>query len=166
MAARKPAPSDVPDVPEVIVDFTFDHGLLHVAIVNITGTPATEVSVAFDPPFRGLGGEVEVSALPLFRRIAFLAPHKRIETLLDSSAAYFGRREPTEIVAAIAYRDAAGRVHQRRIVHDLAIYRDIAYVVATSPHPPASAPPAGRTREAAARITLPTGSVRHGRSQG
>jgi hypothetical protein len=162
MAARKSTP---PDAPEVIVDFTFDRGLLHVAVINISDAPATEVTVSFDLPFRGLNGEVEVSSLPMFRRIAFLAPHKRIETLVDTSAAYFERDEPTAIVATIGYRDAADRAHQRRIAHDLLIYRDIAYVV--SPPPAGTdAPPAGRTPDATTRPTPDTGTVRHGRPQG
>jgi hypothetical protein len=154
MAARKSTP---PNTPEVFVDFIFDRGLLHVAVINNSDAAATEVAVSFDPPFRGLGGEVEVSSLPLFRRIAFLAPHKRIETLLDTSAAYFERDEPTAIVAMVTYNDAAGHAHKRRIAHDIAIYRDIAYVVS---------PPAGTMPESTARPTPDTGTVRHGRPQG
>ena len=152
--------------PEVIVDFTFDRGLLHVAVANVSDVSATGVAVSFDHPFRGLGGEVEVSSLALFRRIEFLAPRKRIETFLDSSAAYFERREPTTIGATITYSDAAGRVHERRVVHDLAIYRDISYVVTPPGAATASMPPQGDPPDATARPTFAIGSVRHGRPQG
>ena len=124
------------DQPEVIVDFVFDRGLLHIVIENVSDAPAHAVSVKFDKPFRGLGGEREVSSLALFRKLQFLAPRKRIETLLDSSAAYFARREPTRIVATISYRDNDGHYHERRITHDLSIYKDISY--ALPPVPPAS----------------------------
>lgn len=152
--------------PEVVVDFTFDRGLLHVAVANVSDLSATGVSVAFDEPFRGLGGEVEVSSLALFRRVEFLAPRKRIETFLDSSAAYFERREPTTIAATITYSDAAGIAYERRVVHDLAIYRDVSYVVTPPGAATAGVPPQGTPPHASARPTLATGSVRHGRPQG
>ena len=124
--------------PEVIVDFRFEQGLLYIALVNISAAAAYRVSVRFHKPFRGLGGECEVSSLRLFRRVEFLAPHKRIETLLDSSLAYFQRREPTSIKATISFRDAHGKTHTREIVHDLKIYQDLSYVL--SPAAPAASP--------------------------
>jgi len=115
--------------PEVIVDFIFRQGIFHVAVANVGAAPAHDVAVKFDKAFRGLGGEREISSLALFRRLPFLAPNKAIETLLDSSAAYFARREPTRITADVTWRDTERRTYQRRIVHDLAVYKDIAYTV-------------------------------------
>lgn len=120
-------------VPEVILDFRFEQGLLYIALVNISGVPAYRVSVRFDKAFRGLGGECEISSLRLFRRVEFLAPQKRIETLLDSSRAYFQRREPTTIKATVSFRDAHGKAHTREILHDLKIYQDLSYVVSRDP---------------------------------
>lgn len=114
---------------EVFVDFVFDHGLLFVALVNASPRAVYEVSVAFEPAFHGLGGTVDVSALPLFRCVEFLAPHKRLETLLDESGAYFGRQEPRRIEATVSWRNARGRRYRRRIVHDLTIYEDVSYIV-------------------------------------
>jgi hypothetical protein len=122
-----------PAGPEVILDFRFEQGLLYIALVNISAVPAYRVSVRFDKPFRGLGGECHVSSLRLFRRVEFLAPHKRIETLLDSSRAYFQRREPSAIKATVSFRDAAGKAQTREIVHDLRIYQDLSYVVNRDP---------------------------------
>jgi len=135
--------------PEVIVDFLFDHGLFHVAVANVGEAPAYLVSVKFDKEFRGLGGTRDVSSLPLFRRIKFLAPHKRIETFLDTSRAYFQRGEPTRLTALISFRDARRRLYERSITHDLSIYKDVAYVVQPAgmnspvipPPVPSQAPP-------------------------
>ena len=129
-------------VPEVILDFRFEQGLLYISLVNISSVPAYRVSVRFDKAFRGLGGECEISSLRLFRRVEFLAPQKRIETLLDSSRSYFQRREPTSIKAVVSFRDAGGRAHRREIQHDLKIYQDISYVVKREGlAPPLSFPP-------------------------
>ncbi len=114
--------------PDVVLDVEFDQGLLWLVVANIGERPALAAQVRFEKPFRGLGGSIEVSALRLFRRIEFLPPGKEIRTLLDASAAYFARKEPTKLAATIVFRDDAGQGYERRVVHDLAIYRDIAYV--------------------------------------
>ena len=73
-----------------------------------------------------------MSRLRLFRNIEFLAPGREIRTLLDESAAYFARREPTKLAVTVAFRDENGERRERRIVHDLAVYRDVAWVVSRS----------------------------------
>ena len=114
---------------DVSVDFIFEDGLLHAMVANIGERPALKVSCRFEPAFHGLGGSVEVSRLPLFRNIEYLAPGKEIRTLVDSSAAYFARKEPTKLEIAVTYRDEDGARRQATIAHDLGIYRDLAYVV-------------------------------------
>jgi hypothetical protein len=112
----------------VIVDFLFHRGVLSIAVGNIGAAPAYAVSVAFDRPFRGFGGERDVSRLALFKRIEFLAPGRRIETLLDSSRSYFQRREPTRLTATIKFRGESGERYERKIMHDLGIYKDLSYL--------------------------------------
>jgi hypothetical protein len=148
------------DQPEVIVDFLFDHGLFHVTVANVSDAPAYLVSVKFDKKFRGLGGATDVSSLPLFRQITFLAPRKRIETFLDTSNAYFQRREPTRLTAVICFRDAQRRSYERRITHDLSIYKDVTYLLkpAGMNSPVTSAPPP-------AKVIPVTGEQKYGSPQ-
>lgn len=113
---------------DVIVDFVFEEGVLYATVANIGERPALKVSCRFEPGFHGLGGSVEISRLPLFRNIEYLAPQKEIRTLVDSTAAYFARKEPTKLRVAVTYRDESGARHQAEIAHDLGIYRDLAYV--------------------------------------
>jgi hypothetical protein len=112
---------------DVILDVVFEDGLLYLVLANVGERPALKVTCRFERPFTGLGGGVDVSRLRLFRNVEFLAPRREIRTLLDSSAAYFTRREPTRLSVTVGWRDERGR-HERPIVHDLAIYRDVAYV--------------------------------------
>ena len=112
--------------PHVIVDFIFERGLFFIAVKNISELPAYKVSVKFNQKLYGLGGAREVSALPLFRNIEFLAPHKEIATFLDSSDSYFARKQPTKVEAQISYRDPEGDKHNVTIAHDLEIYRNLA----------------------------------------
>ena len=114
--------------PAVIVDFVFDGGLFFISVNNISDRPAYKVSTKFDHKLVGLGGAKEISALPLFRNIEFLAPGKAIRTFLDSSDSYFARQQPTKITAQVSYRDAAGDKHKVSIFHDLEIYRELPFI--------------------------------------
>lgn len=114
--------------PHVIVDFVFKQGLFFIAVKNISEQPAYKVSVKFSQKLYGLGGAREVSALPLFRNIEFLAPQKEITTFLDSSDSYFARKQPIKIKAQISYHDAEGDKHTIAIDHDLEIYRNLAVI--------------------------------------
>jgi hypothetical protein len=127
--------------PDVIVDFVFEDGTLFVAVQNIGSQPAVQVHVAFDPPFKGLGGTTSIPELPLFRKIEFLAPSRSIRTLLDSSAAYFARQEPEQITATASYTDRAGQKFSSTMRHDLSIYRDIAFI----PKAERTSPPHGHS---------------------
>jgi len=124
---------------DVIVDVEFDDGVFFLVVRNIGSAPATTVQCKFEQRFFGLGGATEMSALPLFRKIEFLAPGREIRTLLDTSAAYFARKEPAKLAVAVTWRDDGGERRQRTIVHDLSIYRSIAYrAIATSPAIPSA----------------------------
>ena len=115
-------------IPQVIVDFVFERGLFFISVKNISEQPAYKVSVKFSQKLYGLGGVREVSALPLFRNIEFLAPQKEITTFLDSSDSYFARKQPVKVKAQISYHDAEGEKHSVSIDHDLEIYRNLAVV--------------------------------------
>lgn len=114
--------------PEVIVDFLFEDGLFFIVISNIGSKPATQVRITFDHIIMGEGGRKDISNLPLFQNIEFLAPGRTITTFLDSSAAYFARKEPTRIAVQLGYKDMEGLKYKTSILHDLNIYRDISFV--------------------------------------
>jgi hypothetical protein len=126
--AEKPPPRAGEPRPDVILDVVFEEGLLFVAVSNIGEAPALQVSCTFDGELRGLGGTRDLAQLPLFRNVEFLAPGREIRTLLDASSSYFARGDPTKLSVTIAYRDSAGQPYTATITHDLAIYRDLAYV--------------------------------------
>lgn len=128
--SSKPVPvSDYEEEnPQVIVDVIFKDGLFFIAIENIGDLPVQRVSVQWEPKFRGLGGTQATSEIPLFKNIEFLAPHKSISTLLDSSRDYFQRGEPTRLTAKLKYLAADRKVHTVTITHDLVIYQDLTYL--------------------------------------
>ena len=139
MAKTKPHPRHIRNrkadltahKPNVILDFLFDRGLFYISIENIGDGPALGVATRFMQKITGLGGTQDITSLPLFQRIEFLAPHKSIVTFLHSSTAFFSRGEPKKISVKISYRDVDQKHHQVTIHHDLGIYEDVGYL--TSP---------------------------------
>jgi hypothetical protein len=127
-----PQKPDVPATddrrPEVVLDVVFEDGLLFLAVSNLGDAPALRVSCRFGGKLRGLGGTKDVSRLALFENIEFLPPGREIRTLLDTTASYFARDEPTRLSVTTAYADAGGRSYETTVDHDLAIYRELAYV--------------------------------------
>jgi hypothetical protein len=113
--------------PDVILDVVFEDGLLFLTLRNIGPRPALRVETRFRRALVGLGGTKDVSATPLFRRVEFLAPGREIRTLLDSSASWFGRRQPTKLAATVTYVDGEGERYETAVQHDLAVYREVAY---------------------------------------
>ncbi|MCP9485442.1 MAG: hypothetical protein MSC30_06255 [Gaiellaceae bacterium MAG52_C11] len=113
---------------EVILDVVFNCGLLFLTVANIGDRPAHEVRIHFKRAFTGLGGTRKLHRLALFERLEFLAPRKSIEVFLDRSAAYFAREEPTVLEATITWRTASGEERRSSVIHDLEIYRDLAYI--------------------------------------
>lgn len=110
------------------MDFVFRDGLLFIALKKISDQPAYYISVDFDKPIHGVNGTKEINRLPLFRDTAFLPPQKEITTFLDSSAAYFAREEPTEILTTVCFENSRGRRYSLIIPHNLEIYREIGYI--------------------------------------
>ena len=117
--------------PQVIVDFEFERGLLFVVVRNLgraagARREGSTVRQAVQGPRRRARDE---RGSRLFKRIRFLAPGKEIRTLLDSSAAYFARKEPTaadrdRLRTAPPPASAAAI----RSPTTSSIYRDLAYV--------------------------------------
>ena len=116
------------DKPDVIVDFIFERGLLFIALINIGKAPAYNITVEFSREIQGIEGSKLISQMPLFRRLEFMPPGKKIVTFIDSSASYFQHEQPLDIETIVTFRDHRGRRFLNRIKHNLDVYRNIGYV--------------------------------------
>jgi hypothetical protein len=114
--------SELPD-DGVVVDVFFEAGLLFLELVNLGGRPALDVACSFDPKLVDAHGR-DVSELLVFRRLAFLAPGRRIRTLLGPSSDY-----SESLTVTAEYSRAGGERHTTRITHELSAFRELAYVV-------------------------------------
>lgn len=111
----------------VVVDVVFEDGMLYLELANLSERPALNVACSFDPPLVDLQAR-DVSKLPLFHRVEFLGPRRRIRTLLDSSAGFFRREAATRVTVAVDYERPDGPRETTKVTHDLAIFRELAYL--------------------------------------
>ena len=111
----------------VVVDVVFEAGALFLELANLSDRPALDVSCKFDPGLVDLQGR-DVSELPLFRRVEFLGPSRRIRTLLDSSASYFAREAASRVTVVTEYERPGEERRSTTVTHDLEIFRELAYL--------------------------------------
>jgi hypothetical protein len=122
-------PDSVTPRPDVIVDFDVRNGILYVALRNIGGASAYEVSTTFEPLLRGLGGQRDISSSRVFRMVTFMPPGKSFEQAVDVFAAFCARKEPMAFHSTLDYRDRDGRRFREEIQHDLRVYADLISIV-------------------------------------
>jgi hypothetical protein len=107
----------------VVVDVVFELGLLYLELANLGDRPALDVSCSFEPPIVDVHGR-SLSELALFRHLGFLAPRRRIRSLLGPSAGY-----SETLTVSVEYGRHGGERATTRLTHDLAAFGELAYVV-------------------------------------
>jgi hypothetical protein len=111
----------------VIVDVVFDAGVMYLELANLADRPALNVACSFDPPLVDVQDR-DVAKLALFHRLEFLAPQRRIRTLLDTTAGYFGREAATRVTVVVSYERPDGERRETKVTHDLEVFRELAYL--------------------------------------
>jgi len=107
----------------VVVDVVFDTGLLYLELANLGDRPAVDVSCSFEPSLVDAHGR-PLADLALFRHLSFLAPRRRIRSLLGPSAGY-----SETLSVTVEYGRAGGERATTRLSHDLAAFGELSYVV-------------------------------------
>lgn len=134
MASKQKARETVrpprPGEPEVLLDVEFADERLYLVLANVGAATAFDVSVTFQRPLRGVGGEVVVSDLRIFRHLPLLRPGKEIRVFLDTRAELFSRkRESRRIHARVIYRSRTERWLGEVFEHDLRVWQDWGAVI-------------------------------------
>lgn len=97
-------------------------GLLWLIVENVGDESAHRITVRFSRKLMGLGGDVEVSALPLFQDLGFLAAGKRHRIVLDRADRQLRGRRSHVFTAVVEFEDDRGRSHTTKQRHNLGIY--------------------------------------------
>ena len=111
----------------VVVDVVSEDGVLYLELANLSDRPALNVACTFEPGLVDVEGR-DVAELALFRRLQFLAPRRRIRTLLDSNAGFFAREPAETVTVAVEYDRPGDQRRTTRVVHDFEVFRQLVYL--------------------------------------
>ena len=114
---------------DVLLDVDYRHGAFELVLANIGPSPAFDVRVTFSRLLMGVGGRQEISALPIFERLAMLRPGNEIRIFLDSAAGVFRWRGSRVFTATVTWRDEHDGQQRAKFRHDLDAFRDLPEIV-------------------------------------
>ncbi len=101
---------------------------LWLVLANDSERPAYDVTVEFDDPLLGLGGDVDVTGLALFDGLTLLRPGREIRILVDVALHFFAREEPTALRADVSWQSRRGERFGQEFRHDLKVWKDFGEV--------------------------------------
>ena len=128
-ATKRPRPAPPPPPPprsesDVILDVEIEAGTLHFVLASIGRAPVHALRVRLSRRVRDLAG-LRVDENPLFTRLEFLGPGRRVRLFIDTLEGYVRRRQPLAFEARLEWLDDAGERHRRSIQHDLAAWTQL-----------------------------------------
>jgi hypothetical protein len=108
----------------VLLDVELADGSLWLVLANPSDQTAFDVSVAFRGPLMGVGGERDITAMQVFRRLPLLRPRREIRVFVDVARHFYARRPPTGVEARVSWHSRAGERYSQTFTHDLAVWED------------------------------------------
>src|SRR5690349_15289841 len=113
----------------IVVDFDIDSELVHIIIRNLASVAALRLRIRPSHAIIGLGGTQDLSNLNIFKEITYFAPGKEIRIFIDEHESFFTNLKSTKISFTIAFEDEFNKPIRHTIHHDLAIYKDLSYLI-------------------------------------
>jgi hypothetical protein len=126
-AAAEPADPSVPGVrsAEVVLDVEVERHRVHLVLANCGDAVATDVQVTFSRELLGLGGSLNISALPVFTHLGVLRPGRALRIFWDAAPSLLAQRTPVgPFVATVSWSERSRPRQRADYHHDLSIYRD------------------------------------------
>jgi hypothetical protein len=122
-ARRKPRPPGEGD-PEVLLDVELADGCLYLVLANDGPATAFDVAVKFARPLIGVGGEVDVATLQVFKGLPLLRAGQEIHAFVDVARDLLARKQAKIVTATVTYCSRKGRLLGETFRHDLRIWED------------------------------------------
>lgn len=110
--------------PEVLLDVELANERFYLVLANVGPAVAFDVSVEFQKPLLGVGGDVVVSEMRLFRHLPMLRPGAELRVFVDTRRELLARRQGKIVVARVVYRSRTERWLGESFRHDLRIWAD------------------------------------------
>jgi hypothetical protein len=123
-AAAPPAPVHDSRSAEVVLDVDVEGDRVHLVLANCGNAVATGVRVEFSRTLMGLGGSLDVSALPVFAHLGVLRPGKSLRIFWDSAPSLLQSGErASPFTATVSWNERSRPRQHAQYQHDLSIYR-------------------------------------------
>ena len=120
--------------PDIILDVLFEKGKLYFILKNLGDKGAYSLKCEFSNKIIGVHGKVEITALNIFHKLEYLAPHKEIRIFIDTAASYFQRKQPDRFQIVLNWSGEESLVAERKnpftrsITHNMEVYKDFGYL--------------------------------------
>ena len=124
--ARQPTRPRRTANPSVVLDLVCERGLFLFVLFHRGSQPARDISVKFRRKIIGMGGDLEITALPLWARLSFMPPGKEIRVPIDTAASFLARDGGKLLSLVVSYTE--GDENERwssEITHDFTAYKDM-----------------------------------------
>ena len=118
--------SDSQRSAEIVLDVDVEKHRVHLVLTNCGDAVATDVQVKFSRALSGLGGSLDVSGLPIFKRLGVLRPGRVLRIFWDSASSLLGERaQAAPFVATVSWNERLRPRQQASYSHDLSIYKQL-----------------------------------------
>ena len=127
---RKPTRARRTTDPSVILDLACERGMFLFVLSHRGDTPVRDISVKFRRKIVGMGGDLDISGLPIWTNLTFLPPGKEIRVPIDIAATFLARDKGKPLTVVVSYTE--GDQDDRwmaEITHDFTAYRDMPEVM-------------------------------------
>ena len=118
------SPALAPRTAEVVLDLEVERGAVHLVLANCGDAVATAIRVEFSRPLKGVGGTIDISALPVFHSLGVLRPARTLRLFWDAAHTLLAREGDAEpFVATVSWDEPARERQRAQYRHDPSIYR-------------------------------------------
>ena len=109
--------------PAVYVDLMLRNGWLLFVLCNGSAHAVRDVTITLRRKLSGMGGQVDIASLPIWKGLHYMLASKRIEIPIDRLADILARDTGKPLSLAITYTDHEDKPWQAVIMHDFSAYR-------------------------------------------
>lgn len=120
---RPPVKVSSTNDPAVFVDLVYRDGWLSFDLCNGGTQAVRDVSITFDRKLTGLGGQIDIASLPIWKGLHFMPAGKTIAVPIDRLADTLARDKAKPLELTVSYTDSEDTRWQATITHDLNAYR-------------------------------------------
>ena len=112
---------------EVVLDLEVERGRVHLVLANCGDGVATDVRVEFSRRLDGIEASIDLSRLPIFRRLGVLRPGCLVRVFWDAAPALLSNDDrAAPFTAVVSWAERSSSMRQRaEYEHDLSIYRQL-----------------------------------------